>query len=96
MGGWEVTLADKPQRLDKAMIDTVRNVVDRWVAPGSDVYIEVANNITAAFQAAATTASGWPGLADKHFQLGARFAHSKDSIEAAHAWLMGQPPATGK
>jgi hypothetical protein len=94
--GSGVDLADKPQRLDEAMIDTVREVVDRWVAPDSDVYIEVANNITAAFQAAAKTAGGWPGLADRHFQLGARFAHSQNSIEAAHAWLMGQPPATNE
>ncbi|WP_043686634.1 hypothetical protein [Streptomyces xylophagus] len=94
--GLGVDLADKPQRLDQAMIDAVRDVVDQWVAPGSGVYIEVANNITEAFQAAAKTAGGWPGLADKHFQLGVRFAHSKNSIEAAHAWLMGQPPAANE
>ena len=94
--GLGVDLADKPQRLDQAMIDTVRDVIDRWAAPGSDVYTEVANNITTAFQAAAKTAGGWPALADKHFQAGARFAHSKNSVEAAHAWLTGQPPTTNE
>ena len=74
-------------------IDTVLNVVNGWVAPESDVYVEVANNITEAFQDAAKTSGGWQALADEHFQLGARFTHSKNTIEAAHAWLMGQPPA---
>ncbi|MFD8725309.1 hypothetical protein ACFV2H_47070 [Streptomyces sp. NPDC059629] len=91
--GLGVDLADKPRRLDEAMIETVHDVVDGWVAPDSDVYVEVANNITEAFQAAARKAGGWQGLADAHFQIGARFAHSTNSIEAAHAWLMGQPPA---
>ncbi|MFE9769454.1 hypothetical protein ACFYPC_33880 [Streptomyces sp. NPDC005808] len=93
--GLGVDLADKPRRLDEAMIDTVRAVVDGWVAPSSDVYVEVANNITEAFQAAAKDAGGWQGLADKHFQLGDRFAHSENSVEAAHAWLMGQHGADG-
>ncbi|MGW2891822.1 hypothetical protein ACWDDN_42265 [Streptomyces griseoruber] len=37
-------------------------------------------------------AGGWQALADEHLQI-ARFAHSKNSVEAVHAWLMGQPPA---
>lgn len=38
----------------------------------------------------ARVASGLPA-----FQSGARFTHSKNSIAAAHAWLMGPPPGTG-
>ncbi len=90
--GLGVDLAEKPRRLDESLIAAVREVVDGWVAPGS-VYVEVANNITEAFQAAAQAAGGWRALADEHFQVGTRFAHSKNSVEAAHAWLMGQPPA---
>ncbi|MGA5509258.1 hypothetical protein [Streptomyces umbrinus] len=41
--------------LGEAMIDTVRDAVDGWVAPGSDVYIEGAINIAEAFQGAAKT-----------------------------------------
>ncbi|MFR0367504.1 hypothetical protein [Streptomyces sp. MCC20] len=91
--GLGVDLADKPRRLHGPMMDVVRDVVDGWVTPSSDVYVEVANNITEAFQPAAAAAGGWQALADEHFRIGARFAHSKNSIEAAHAWLMGQPPA---
>ncbi|MGA5506228.1 hypothetical protein [Streptomyces umbrinus] len=54
--GLGVDLADKPRRPDEAMIDTVHDVVVGWVAPDSDVYVEVANNITEAFQAAAQAA----------------------------------------
>ncbi|SFF65798.1 hypothetical protein [Streptomyces mirabilis] len=43
--GLGVDLADKPRRLHGAMIDTVRDVVDGWVTPDSDIYVEVANSI---------------------------------------------------
>lgn len=76
--------------LGKAMIDTVRDAVDGWAAPGSDVCIEGANTIAEAFQGAAKTAGNWQGFADKHFQLEDRFAHTTSSIETARAWLTGQ------
>ncbi|MDF3141075.1 MULTISPECIES: hypothetical protein [unclassified Streptomyces] len=91
--GLGVDLADKPKRLHEPLIEIVRTVVDAWVSPDSPAYIEVANNLASAFQAAERKAGGWQALADAYFQPGARFAHSTNSVEAAHAWLLGQPPA---
>ncbi|MER7049273.1 hypothetical protein [Streptomyces jumonjinensis] len=67
------------------------DVVDSWVTPGSDVYVEVAHNLATAFRAAASRAGGWTALADRHFQPVNRFAHTRSTVEGAHAWLMGDP-----
>ena len=89
--GLGVDMSDQPKRLHETTVATVREVIDQWVSPASAVYVEVAQNLSSAFQAAARAAGGWSALADQHFELGHRFAHSENAVAAAHAWLMGQP-----
>jgi hypothetical protein len=95
--GLGVDLADKVRRLDEQAMQEVVTVVDQWVTPEARVYVEVARSVSRAFQAAAARAGGWEALADRHFQLGDRFAHSVNAVEGAYAWLMGEPmPSTGR
>ncbi|MFI5857240.1 hypothetical protein [Streptomyces parvulus] len=95
--GLGVDLADKDRRLDEQAMQEVMTIVDQWVTPEADLYVEVAGSVARAFQAAAEHAGGWEALADRHFQPGDRFAHSPNAVEGAYAWLMGEPmPSTGR
>ncbi|MGA5819871.1 hypothetical protein ACPC54_18665 [Kitasatospora sp. NPDC094028] len=92
-----VDLADKPKPIDENTVTELMTVIDSWVS-GDEYYVEVADTLAALFARTAAAGGGWPALADGHFQHGARFAHSSQTIDNAMAWLLqgAAPPPVGQ